>query len=121
MGRKKERILELEQEVQEVITALARYQKDGQRIQELEAEALKFYHADGNFEKLASKKEVIARRIQCADRLELMTDLLSSAHAIAKRKGRGTDWELFSRRLNSLGISPVTAKTFSTMDEKPDK
>lgn len=39
------------------------------RIGELELERLRFYHADGTFEILASPEEVIQRRIACAQRL----------------------------------------------------
>lgn len=46
------------------------------------------------------------------DRLNLCEDLLSSALAIAERKGEDTDWENFANRLQHFGISGVTAKVF---------
>lgn len=39
------------------------------RLAELEAERLRFYHADGTFEVLSSPEEVIQRRLSCARRL----------------------------------------------------
>jgi DNA-directed RNA polymerase subunit RPC12/RpoP len=94
----------------------------GIRIRHLEAESQEFYHADGSFEKLASKEEVVARRISCAVRIEELEDLLSSAYAIAERKGRGTAWERYAKQLALAGISPVTAKTFRVLpsDSEPD-
>jgi hypothetical protein len=94
----------------------------GIRIRHLEAESQEFYHADGSFEKLGSKEEVVERRISCAVRIEELEDLLSSAYAIAERKGRGTAWERYAKQLALAGISPVTAKTFRVLpsDSEPD-
>lgn len=39
-------------------------------------------------------------------------DLLRSARAIAERKGEGTNWELFSKRIAQFGIGSVTPRTF---------
>ena len=41
-----------------------------------------------------------------------LEDVLTSARAIAERKGEGTHWERFSNRIGQLGIGSVTAKTF---------
>ncbi len=41
-----------------------------------------------------------------------LEDLLTSAHAIAKRKGEGTAWDRFSERLTQAGIGSVTPKVF---------
>lgn len=41
------------------------------RVAELEAERLRFYHADGTFEVFATPEAVIQRRIECAQRLGL--------------------------------------------------
>lgn len=49
-----------------------------------------------------------------ARELEL-EDLLTSAHAIAKRKGEDVAWERFSERLKSAGIGSVTAKPFRVL------
>lgn len=46
-----------------------------------------------------------------ARELEL-EDLLTSARAIAERKGELTHWERFSERLAKAGIGSVTAKVF---------
>lgn len=41
-----------------------------------------------------------------------LEDLLTSARAIAERKGEDTNWELFSKRIASFGIGFVTPKVF---------
>jgi hypothetical protein len=46
-----------------------------------------------------------------------LKDLLSSARCIAERKGAGTDWETFAKRIADLGISGVTAKVFLLPDD----
>ena len=43
-----------------------------ERIAELEAECLRFYHADGTYEVLASPEEVVERRVECAKRIETL-------------------------------------------------
>jgi hypothetical protein len=124
MGKKKERILELEREVIEWkaacarndAAAQARFDADKARIVELENERLRFYYANGNFEQLDSAEAVVQRRIDCAVVIEDFSDLLSSAYAIALRRGRTTAWERYIERLVKAGISPVTAKTFKTLD-----
>lgn len=50
-------------------------------------------------------------RLQNA-RISELTDLLTSAHAIAKRNGDGTNFKRFSDRLTAAGIGSVTPKTF---------
>lgn len=49
-----------------------------------------------------------------ARELEL-EDLLTSARAIAERKGDDTAWERFSERLGEAGIGSVTAKVFKVL------
>ncbi len=49
-----------------------------------------------------------------ARELEL-EDLLTSARAIAERKGADVAWERFSERLQKAGIGFVTAKTFRVL------
>ncbi len=44
-----------------------------------------------------------------------LEDLLSSARAIAQRKGVDTAWERFDNRLKAAGIGWVTAKTFRVL------
>lgn len=45
----------------------------------------------------------------------LLEDLLSSARAIAMRKGELTAWERFDSALEKAGINPVTAKVFKVL------
>lgn len=59
---------------------------------------------------------------QAADEIERLRrneaeliDLLTSARAIAERKGEDTNWERFSARLAGVGIGSVTAKTFRVL------
>ena len=49
-----------------------------------------------------------------ARELEL-EDLLTSARAIAERKGDDVAWERFSERLRKAGIGSVTARTFRVL------
>jgi len=49
------------------------------------------------------------------DRIEELTDVLTSAHCIAKRNGVDTAWERFSERIGRLGIGSVTAKVFKVL------
>jgi hypothetical protein len=42
----------------------------------------------------------------------LLEDLLVSARCIAQRKGEDTAWEVFDRRLASVGIGCVTWRVF---------
>lgn len=50
-----------------------------------------------------------------------MWELLTSAKAIADRKGVGTAWERFSESCAKLGITGVTARTYRVLpsDEQP--
>ena len=48
-------------------------------VAELKAEALRFYHADGSFEELASREEVVARRKECAAYIAQMESALRQA------------------------------------------
>ena len=48
-------------------------------------------------------------------RNEELRDLLTSARAIAERKGADTAWERFSQRLADAGIGSVTAKVFKVL------
>ena len=41
-----------------------------------------------------------------------LEDLLTSARAIAERKGEGTNWEAFSNAIAARGIGHITAKIF---------
>lgn len=41
-----------------------------------------------------------------------LRDLLTSARAIAERKGADTAWDRFDERLNSAGVGRNTPKTF---------
>ena len=130
MDEKKQRILALEQEVikwkaacvRNDELAKARFEADRIRIEALEHERLRFYRADGTFEELADSGAVVERRIRCAEIIEDFGSLLSSAYAIAERKGRGTAWERYAKQLALAGISPITAKTFRVLpgDSEPD-
>lgn len=44
-----------------------------------------------------------------------LEDLLTSARAIAERRGQDTAWERFSERLAVAGIGSVTAKVFKVL------
>lgn len=70
----------------------------------------------------------------CADTLRMLVDsdkpreqdhdkcreLLSSARAIAERKGAGTAWERFAASIAALGISGVTPRTYRVLpDDEP--
>lgn len=55
---------------------------------------------------------------QANERIAELTDLLTSARAIAERKGESTAWERFSTRLQSAGIGCITAKTFRILPEE---
>lgn len=44
-----------------------------------------------------------------------LEDLLTSARAIAERRGADTAWERFSERLATAGIGSVTAKVFKVL------
>ena len=46
------------------------------------------------------------------ERERLLEDLVVSAHSIANREGRDTDWDAFKKRLDSAGISSITPRTF---------
>jgi len=48
-------------------------------------------------------------------RNEELRDLLTSARAIAERKGADTAWERFSQRLADAGIGSMTAKVFKVL------
>jgi len=50
-------------------------------------------------------------KAKTARELEL-EDLLTSAHAIAIRKGEETSWSRFEARLTAAGIGRITPKTF---------
>ena len=50
-----------------------------------------------------------------------LEDLLSSARAIAARKGKETAWDRFDIRLRESGISAVTAKTFRVLPSDEQK
>lgn len=64
---------------------------------------------------------------QCCDmhfRIKELEDLLTSAHAIAKRNGDDVNWERFASRISAAGIGSVTAKTFRILpgdDSAPQK
>ena len=47
-----------------------------------------------------------------------LTDLLTSARAIAEREGQDTAWKRFSKRLENVGIGKVTAKTFKLLEHE---
>lgn len=56
---------------------------------------------------------------QAADEIERLRkteaelrDLLTSARAIAERKGESTHWDRFSARLGAAGIGTITPRTF---------
>ena len=48
-------------------------------------------------------------------RVDELSDLLTSARAIAERKGEGTHWERFSERLGAAGIGSITPRTFRVL------
>ena len=45
-------------------------------------------------------------------RVDELSDLLTSARAIAERKGDSTHWERFSARLGAAGVGSITPRTF---------
>jgi hypothetical protein len=47
--------------------------------------------------------------------IDELTDVLTSARAIAERKGVDTAWERFSIRIGKLGIGSVTAREFKML------
>jgi len=47
-------------------------------------------------------------------------DLLTSAHAIAERKGEHTAWDVFTARLRKAGIGSVTPRVFKLPHEPED-
>lgn len=49
--------------------------EDIEELIRLRAERLRFYHADGTFEALASPEEVTERRVACAKRIEELESL----------------------------------------------
>lgn len=53
------------------------------------------------------------RDLESANRI--FADLLTSARAIAERKGENTAWERFSNRIASVGIGSVTAMVFKVL------
>lgn len=48
--------------------------EDIEELLRLRAERLRFYHADGTFEALASPEEVTKRRVECAKRIAELED-----------------------------------------------
>ena len=48
-------------------------------------------------------------------RVSELSDLLTSAGAIAERKGDVTHWERFSERLRAIGIGSITPRTFRVL------
>lgn len=46
------------------------------------------------------------------EKTKQLSELLSSAYAIALRKGNGTAWNRFAKSIENLGISPITARTY---------
>ena len=60
---------------------------------------------------------------QAADEIERMrkrelelTELLRSAHHIAKRQGEDVAWERFAKSIHDAGIGSVTARTYRVID-----
>lgn len=49
------------------------------------------------------------------ERLEELTDLLTSAKAIAERQGADTHWQRWCDRLTAAGIGSVTPKVFKIL------
>lgn len=49
------------------------------------------------------------------DRIDELTDVLTSARCIADRQGADTAWARFSERIGALGIGSVTAKVFKVL------
>jgi len=60
-------------------------------------------------------KAKTGREIQLEKRVELLTDLLASARAIAERQGADTMWRRFADRLAEAGIGAVTARLFKIL------
>jgi hypothetical protein len=54
-------------------------------------------------------------------RVAEMQHLLTSAHAIALRKGEATAWDRFSQSCEAIGIGSITARTYRVLpdDEQP--
>ena len=55
------------------------------------------------------------KNTQLQKRIDLLEDLLTSAHNIANRNGADTHWLRFAGQLHVNGISCVTAKTFKIL------
>lgn len=53
--------------------------------------------------------------LRLLERIDHLTDLLRSAHAIARRNGEGTAWVRFAEKLSSEGIGSVTARVFKVL------
>lgn len=47
--------------------------------------------------------------------MDELIDLLTSARAIAERKGENTAWERFSQRLARAGIGHITPRVFKVL------
>ena len=53
-------------------------------------------------------------------RVAELRELLTSAHAIALRRGAGTAWGRFSESCKALGIGAITARTYRVLpDDDP--
>jgi hypothetical protein len=64
---------------------------------------------------LRDRTELKKENERLRDEIEQLKDLLASARVITQRRGEGTAWERFDSRLESAGISSVTAKTFRVL------
>jgi hypothetical protein len=69
------------------------------------------------FNRITEDTEMLYRKMRSwGDRVNELTDLLISAHAIAIRQGKDTAWERFSERLTQAGIGCITATEQDTIN-----
>lgn len=71
-------------------------------------------HQKGLIVDVLNSREVTVQ-FALRERIILLEDLLTSARAIAQRKGAETAWERFDERLANAGIGWVTAKVFMVL------
>ena len=59
---------------------------------------------------------VLEQRCEMQLRINELEDILTSAHAIARRRGDDVNWDRFASRISAVGIGCVTAKTFRMLN-----
>ena len=82
------------------------------KIEELEAEALRFYHADGSFEELGSREEVTARRKECAAYIaQLEGELAVAKLELAMKKDPAPPYEVVVGTGEGDALPPLGGET----------